>query len=151
MNAKTLLVMSALALAAGTALANESASHPGPLTRTEVRQAVLAAEAAGQLIPAGEGELRFAPPRIASTLSRAEVRRDVVAAERSGQLLPAGEGELRTPVIDTQGAVQLARSAVKAETLRALAAGEVIPAGEGTNDHEPRDARAWADRFVAKR
>ena len=142
MNAKTTLLISALLLAAGSAWAGESQASTAPLTRAQVRQSVLAAEAAGQLIPAGEGEIRVAPTRTRSTLTRQDVVREVIAAERAGQLLPAGEGEVRQPVSATAGGVPLARAQVKAETLRALAAGEIIPAGEGSSDHEVRHAHA---------
>jgi len=138
MNAKTTLLIGTLALAAGSAWAGDSASSRSPLTRAQVKQSVLAAEAAGQLVPAGEGEIRDASTRTPSTLSRREVQREVIAAERAGQLVPAGEGELRQPS-DTSGRTStLARADVKAETLRALAAGEIIPAGEGSDDHEAR-------------
>jgi len=141
MNAKTTLLISALVLAAGSAWAGESQGSTAPLTRAQVRQSVLAAEAAGQLIPAGEGQIRVAPTRTRSTLTRQEVSREVIAAERAGQLVPAGEGEVRPPV-DAATGVTLSRAQVKAETLRALAAGEVIPAGEGSDDRDARHARA---------
>lgn len=142
MNAKTTLLISALVLAAGSAWAGESQGSTAPLTRAQVRQSVLAAEAAGQLIPAGEGQIRVAPTRTRSTLTRQEVSREVIAAERAGQLVPAGEGEVRPPVDAATGGVTLSRAQVKAETLRALAAGEVIPAGEGSDDRDARHARA---------
>jgi len=142
MNAKTTLLMSALVLATASAWAGESAASGSPLTRTEVRQSLLAAQAAGQLIPAGEGEVRFEPVPTRSNLSRKDVEREVIAAERAGQLLPAGEGELRHPGDAATGGVTLSRAQVKAETLRALAAGEVIPAGEGSADHEVRQFHA---------
>ena len=142
MNAKTTLLISALVLAAGSAWADESAASAPPLTRAQVRQSVLAAEAAGELIPAGEGEIRVAPARERSTLTRQDVEREVIAAAHVGQLIPAGEGEVRQPVEAVKGAVTLSRAQVRAETLRAVAAGEIIPAGEGGNDHEMRPAHA---------
>ena len=144
MTAKTTLLISALVLAAGSARAGEPEASTSPLTRAQVKQSVLAAEAAGQLIPAGEGEIRVARTPARSNLRRQDVRREVVAAERAGRLVPAGEGELRQPVDIATGGVTLARAQVKGETLRALAAGEIIPAGEGSDDHEVRHARASA-------
>ncbi len=141
MNAKTTLLIGALTLAAGSAWASESTTSAAPLTRAQVRQSVLAAEAAGQLIPAGEGEIRVAPPSTRSTLTRQQVEHEVIAAERAGQLLPAGEGELRYPEAASVGGSTLARAQVKAETLRALAAGEIIPSGEGSDDRDARHAQ----------
>lgn len=149
MNAKTTLLMSALVLATGFARADDSAVHSSPLTRAEVRQAVRAAQAAGQLIPAGEVEIRAVPAQVRSSLSRKDVERDVIAAQRAGKLIPAGERELRIPVDAPTDGVTLARAQVKAETLRALAAGEIIPAGEGTNDHEARLAHASTSMAMA--
>ena len=138
MNAKTAFLISALMLAAGSASADES-SRPAPLTRAQVKQSVLAAQAARQLIPAGEGEIRVGLTS-RSTLTRQEVAREVVGAERAGELVPAGEGEFRDPL--TTGGVTLSRAQVKAATLRAVAAGEIIPAGEASDEQEARHASA---------
>jgi hypothetical protein len=149
MNAKSILVMSALAIAAGAASADDSSVRSSPLTRAEVRQAVVTARAAGLLVPAGEGEIRLPQQQVEATLSRADVKRDVIVAQRTGQLIPAGEGEWRARVEAKLSGVQLARSDVKAETRRAQAAGELTPAGEGNYDHEVRHARASTSFAIA--
>ena len=149
MNAKSLFVISALAIAAGTASADDSSVHSSQLTRAEVKQAVLTARAAGLLVPAGEGEIRLPQQEAQSTLNRADVKRDVLVAQRTGQLIPAGEGQVREPVNAYVSGVHLARADVKAETRRAQAAGELIPAGEGNYDHQARQARASTSFAIA--
>jgi hypothetical protein len=127
------LVLGSIALAAGGALAAEVPDNDVAPTRAETRQAVLAARAAGQLVPAGEAaEYPPAPSSSAPTLDREEVRHEVVEARAAGTLLPAGE------IADAPDAREapnspsvLARADVKAETQRAASAGELIPAGEG--------------------
>lgn len=141
MNAKSLVVISALAIAAGTASADDSSVRSSQLSRAEVKQSVLTARAAGLLVPAGEGEVRLPQHEAQSTLNRADVKRDVLVAQRTGQLTPAGEGQVREPANAYDSGVQLARSDVKAETRRAQAAGELIPAGEGNYDPQARHAR----------
>ena len=130
MNVKQILGLTALALAAGSALAQD-----GSGTRAEVRQEVLAARAAHTLIPAGEGvtpEYPRASDR-ASDVSRAQVRQEVLQARAAGQLEPAGEGSLEDGVYAKAVAEPstLARSEVKEQVLEARANGELVPAGEG--------------------
>jgi hypothetical protein len=147
MNIKQLLVLSTLSVAAAAALADTTA----PLTRAEVRQSVLAARAAGQLIPAGQAEDFPAATRAApSTLTRAEVRADVLAARADGQLLPAGEGA-DEPQFKSDAAApsQLARAEVKAEVLAARKAGELIPAGENDDGDNRSAAQVQPPKFVA--
>ena len=146
MNTKTIALIGTLVLASTAACAGQS----GPLTRLQVRQSVLAAEAAGQLIPAGEGEVRFAPAQAPSTLTRGEVEHDVITAQRAGQLIPAGEGEWHEPALPAASGMQLTRAEVKADTLRAVAAGEIIPAGEGNVDHVAQHASATALHLSAR-
>jgi hypothetical protein len=130
MNVKQLLGFTALALAAGSALAQD-----GPLTRAEVRRQVLEARAAGTLIPAGEGITPGYAKANArrSDLSRAQVKDEVLQARASGQLQPAGEGapEDRIYAQAVSAPSTLARADVKAEVLEARANGELIPAGQG--------------------
>lgn len=140
MNTKTIALIGSLVLAATAA----GAAQSGPLTRLQVRQSVLAAEVAGQLIPAGEGEVRFVPVQAPSTLTRGAVERDVISAQRSGQLIPAGEGEWHEPALPATSGTPLSRAEVKADTLRAVAAGDIIPAGEGNVDHVAQHAGAHA-------
>ena len=129
MNVKQILGLTALALAAGSALAQD-----GSVTRAEVRQEVLAARAAHTLIPAGEG-ITPEYPRVgrASDVSRAQVRQEVLQARAAGQLEPAGEGSLEDGVYARAVAAPstLARSEVKEQVLEARANGELVPAGEG--------------------
>jgi hypothetical protein len=130
MNVKQLLALTTLAIAAGTALAQDNS-----LTRADVRQQVLAARAAGTLIPAGEGIAPGYPTSgdRASTLSRSQVKAGVLQARASGELQPAGEGtpENRAYAQAVSTPSTLARADVKADVLEARANGELIPAGEG--------------------
>lgn len=127
------LVLSTLALAAGTVLAQEAQTGNSPPSRREVRQSVLDARASHQLRPAGEaGDQPIAAAQTFSTLSRAEVKREVLEARAAGQLAPAGEaGDQLFASAPVDSTWQLGRAEVKAETLRARRAGELIPAGEG--------------------
>jgi hypothetical protein len=132
MQAKQWFALSAIALAAGAALADQPDSSV-PLTRAEVRQSVLAARAAGELQPAGEAVDYPRPEASApSTLSRSEVHQEVIEARAAGQLIPAGEGddEFFTRSETNHGS-SLARADVKAATRQARDAGELIPAGDG--------------------
>lgn len=130
MNVKQLIGLSALALAAGNALAGD-----GSPTRADMRQQVLDARAAGTLTPAGEG----VSPGYAmssdrwSDVTRAQVTSEVLQARASGLLQPAGEGspEDRLYARAESSRSTLARADVKAQVLEARATGELIPAGEG--------------------
>ena len=146
MNIKQILVLSTLSVAAVAALADTTA----PLTRAEVRQSVLTARAAGQLIPAGEGEARLSAISAApSTLTRADVRADVLVARADGELCPAGEGGDEPQFKSNLAATpQLARADVKAEVLAARKAGELIPAGENEEGDYRPVAQAKAPKFV---
>jgi hypothetical protein len=53
---------------------------------------VAQARAAGQLIPAGEGQVDVRPSTT-SVLTRAEVKAETLQARQEGTLVPAGEGE----------------------------------------------------------
>ena len=127
MNAKSLLLATAIATAAGAAMAEElSTDTPfagSTLTRIEVKSAVLQARAAGELAPAGEG-VSDKPDAIVSTVPRATVKNEVLAARASGQLVPAGEGYVRFgPELTTPSALR--RSQVKAEAIAARQAAYV--------------------------
>ena len=130
MNLKKLLGLTALALAAAAAVAQD-----GSVTRAQVRQDVLAARAARTLIPAGEG-ITPGYPRAsdrASDMSRAQVRQEVLQARAAGQLEPAGQGspEDRIYAQAVASPSTIARSEVKEQVLEARANGELVPAGEG--------------------
>jgi len=134
MQAKSVFVLSALVLAAGSVFADQAPNSAQPLTRAEVRQSVVDARANGELRPAGEaGDEVWTPaeaPR--STLTRAEVVQQVAAARAAGQLAPAGEeGDDFYPLATQNSGPGLSRAQVVAETLRARNAGLLEPAGQG--------------------
>lgn len=147
MNLKQVFILSTLSLAAITSFADDST---GPLTRAEVRQAVLQARADGQLIPAGQAEdYPIAVKEPKSTLTRAAVKAEVVEARADGELLPAGQGpdsfdDLARP----EPASTLTRAEVKAEVLAASKAGELMPAGEGDESEYQHAARAATPKFI---
>ena len=121
MNTRNLFAVSLLAAVTGTAFAQ------GDLSRAQVNQEVLAARAAGQLVPAGERGLLVVNNQ-PSTRSLADVRSEVLAARRDGDLVPAGQGPVDVrPTL----ASDTTRFAVKSDVRRARADGELIPAGEG--------------------
>jgi hypothetical protein len=133
MQVKQLFALTALALAAGAVLADQAAV---PLTRAEVEQSVLAARAAGTLMPAGEGDypdnmhIDAAP----SGRTRAQARAEVLQARAEGTLRHAGEEDPEELMAYDQkhpSTSLLTRAEVKAEVLQARADGELIPAGEG--------------------
>ena len=97
-------------------------------TRADMRAAVLAARAHGELVPAGEAIETLVHTTSASERSRADVRDEVLQARAQGELVPAGEAM----AAQTTGAPStLARAEVK-ETVRiARQRGELVPAGEG--------------------
>jgi hypothetical protein len=94
MQVKQLIALSALAVAASAALADDPTPEPkltvSTLTRAEVKGDVLQARARGELLAAGEEELVAAAP-VRSTLSRAAVKAEVLQARANGELIPAGE------------------------------------------------------------
>jgi hypothetical protein len=132
MNVKQLFALTALALAAGTALADGA---PGtPLTRAEVRQSVLDARANGTLRHAGEiapeemtpEKMQLSAP---STTTRAQEKASVLEARADGKLVPAGEGSPADYQVSPPST--LTRAQVRAEVLQARADGTLIPAGQG--------------------
>jgi hypothetical protein len=134
MKAKSLVAVTALALATGAVFAQEA----GPLTRAEVKQQVLDARAAGTLRHAGETAPEEMTPYQAqveapSTLSRAQARTNVLQARASGDLLPAGDFSPSNKAYSRMVAApsSMTRDQMKAEVLEARAEGTLIPAGEG--------------------
>ena len=148
MNVKQLLGLTALALAAGTALAQD-----GPITRAEVRQEVLAARAANALVPAGEG-VTPGYPRAgdrASNVTRAQVNQEVLQARAAGQLEPAGQGSPEDRIYAHAVAAPsvVTRAEVKEQVLEARANGEPRPRRRGRHAGQrgggrPRGARPGA-------
>jgi Domain of unknown function (DUF4148) len=134
MQIKQIIALSALAIAAGSVFAAE-ADTSAPLTRAEVRQAVIDARAAGELVPAGQAS--DYPPAAApsrSDVSRGELRQEVLQARADGSLRHAGEftPEEQAAYVNRHAAPStLTRAEVKSEVLQARAAGELMPAGEG--------------------
>ena len=148
MKATSILALGILTIAAGSAMADQTASTSRPVTRAEVHQSVIAARDAGQLRPAGENGDNWVP-RVDthSTVSRSEVKHDVVVARSAGLLIPAGEaGDERIALAAERAAfngdVRITRAEVKAETLRARAAGELVPAGDAYGSGDVQQARA---------
>jgi len=134
MQAKSLFVLSALVLAAGSVLADTTPNSNQPLTRAEVRQSVVDARANGELRPVGEaGDEVWTPaeaPR--STLTRAEVVQQIVAARAAGELSPVGEqGDAFFSAGVQPSGPGKSRAQVVAETRQARDAGLLEPAGQG--------------------
>ncbi len=109
MNAKQLIAFASIALAAGSALADDitpdfSAQALSTKSRAEVKAEVRQAAARGELLAAGEQDFGDVTPQ-ASTVARAQVKAEVLAARARGELLPAGErslAELKTPQHDNR-------------------------------------------------
>ena len=92
MNRKQAIVAAALALAgsavfAQTELQHFGATQPSATTRAEVRNEVLRARAAGEMLVSGEADVAGLFPKAqASTTSRADVRAAVLKARADGSL-----------------------------------------------------------------
>jgi Domain of unknown function (DUF4148) len=128
-------------VASTAALAGPTADGSSTLTRAEVRQSVIVARDAGQLLPAGDSaEYPRPQAAAASTLERSAVREEVLEARAAGELIPAGEADdtffARSAPAVSSG---LSRADVKQATLRARDAGELIPAGESDDASLARD------------
>jgi hypothetical protein len=155
MKVHQLFTVSALALATTLALAGSPPANSGALTRAEVRQSVIEARKAGELIPAGEGS-RYPRSQSAttSTLTRAEVNQEVRAARAAGELAPAGEGsDSFLARSEARTFSTLTREDVNAATLRARDAGELVPAGDAdevTLAHERAQTQYARARWLAR-
>jgi len=131
MNLKQVLSLSALALAASAALADE-----GPLTRAEARNEVLAARTAGTIMPAGEGAqpgyVTSAPSTVARSQIRSEARQVYATKARSiAQFEAAGNNSQALDYARQSAAPStITRSEEKAATLAARSHGELMGAGE---------------------
>jgi len=137
MIAKQILAISALALAASAAMADGSTDTTTPLTRAEVRQQVLAARAAGELLPAGDSADYPLPVKEAkSTLTRTSVRVATLDARANGELRDAGEHGDEPYDAVASAPSNLTRAQVVADVLRARKAGELIPAGDNIDERE---------------
>ncbi|HTJ06482.1 MAG TPA: hypothetical protein VL624_14155 [Caldimonas sp.] len=136
------LSIAAVALAAFASTAPAQAQEA---TRADMRTAVLAARARGELVPAGEAVQPFARITTASERSRAEVRAEVLQARAEGELVPAGEGMAMQTTWPTS---TLARAEVKEAVRIARQRGELVPAGEGIGPVE-RHAHAYPARSAS--
>jgi hypothetical protein len=148
MKVKQVFVVGALALATGAVFAGQSPA--APVTRAEVVQSVLAARAAGTLIPAGEGVLpSYQDPGLGSDTTRAAVKAEVLQARASGDLVPAGDGALGNKAYSQMVAApsSVTRDQVKSEVLEARASGTLIPAGQG--EYGNPDATVYTARHAA--
>jgi len=140
MQAKSVFRLSivAVAFAATAAVAQDQAP-----TRADMKAAVVAARARGELVPAGEAVQPFARATTTSARSRTDVRDEVLQARAQGELVPAGQG---MRVETTWVPSMLARAEVKESVRLARQRGELIPAGEGI---ATRHAGAYPARSAA--
>jgi hypothetical protein len=131
MNLKQVISLSALALAAGAALADE-----GPLTRAEVRNDVLAARAAGTLMPAGQGAepgyVSSGPSIVARSQIKLEARQVYATKARSIHEFESAGNNLQALDYARQAAAPstITRTEMKSATLAARSQGELMGAGE---------------------
>jgi hypothetical protein len=151
MIAKQILAISVLALAASAAMADGSTDTTTPLTRAEVRQQVLAARAAGELLPAGDSADYPLPAKeTKSTLTRTEVRVATLDARANGELRDAGEHGDEPYEAIASAPSDLTRAQVVAEVLQARKDGELIPAGDNIDEREtPYMAQAKTPKFLS--
>jgi Domain of unknown function (DUF4148) len=152
MKIRQALTLTALVIAASSALAGPLPDVNAPLTRAEVRQSVIAARNAGELLPAGDAADYPRPQATAhSTLTRSEVRNEVLEARASGQLIPAGEGDdesfARSAPLTFSGRT---RADVKSATIKARNAGELTPAGAFDDASLARDRAQARYAFAAR-
>lgn len=131
MNLKQAFTLSALALAAGAVLAGES-----PLTRDEVRGDVIAARAAGTLMPAGEGAEPGYVTTTAPTVERGQVKSEArqVYATKARAMPEFESAGNNTQALDyarrAAAPSTITRSERKEATLAARSHGELMGAGE---------------------
>jgi Domain of unknown function (DUF4148) len=131
MNLKQVISLSALALAAVAALADE-----GPLTRAEVNNEVLAARAAGTLMPAGEGAqpgyVTSAPSTVARSQVKSEGQKVYATKARAIPEFESAGNNMQGLDYARQAAAPptITRAEGKAATLAARSQGELMGAGE---------------------
>ena len=129
MNASKLLVVSIMVGAVGAALTSMAWADENspPLSRANVKAAVLYSRAHGQLLPAGEATQPDPAPVYGPARSHAEVRAEVLEARALGDL-PRGEAAtpFSRPSIST-----LTREEVRSEVRLATLQGELVPSGQG--------------------
>ena len=131
MNVKKILALSALSLAAGAALADESA-----LTRDQVGDGVIEARAAGTLVPAGERALPIYATATTSTVTREQVKAEASQVYAAKQRATAEYESAANSVTALDYARQVSapsgitRAERRETTLAARANGELMGAGE---------------------
>jgi hypothetical protein len=131
MNLKQVITLGALALAAGAALADES-----PRTRTEVENEVLAARAAGTLMPAGEAAQPGYATSAPSTVARSQVKSEAqkVYATKARAIPEFESAGNNTQGLDYARQAKapsiITRAEGKSATLAARSQGELMRAGE---------------------
>ncbi len=131
MNIKKILALSALSLAAGAALADESA-----LTRDQVANGVIEARAAGTLVPAGERLLPSYATATTSTVTQEQVKAEAGQVYAARQRATAEYESAGNSVTALDYARQVSapsgitRAERKETTLAARAHGELMGAGE---------------------
>jgi hypothetical protein len=132
---KQILALAAVALAASSAMAQGVSDNSAPLTRAQVRQSVIAARDAGQLLPAGNSaEYPQASVATGSTVSRAAVRAATLRARANGELRDAGEHGDEPYDTAAAASSDLTRAQVVAQVLSASKAGQLIPAGDNIGE-----------------
>jgi hypothetical protein len=120
-------VVAAIAVFSQTAFAQASA----PVSREERKAETAAANKAGKLTPAGEGDLKSTPPKT-SDKTREARKAQAQADAKSGKLTPAGEGaDPKKDKAEAAKPSQTTREARKAQTEADRKAGKLTPAGEG--------------------
>ena len=130
MNLKQVIGLSALALAAGAAVADD-----GPLTRAEVRNEVLAARGAGTLMPAGEASGGVYVTS-GTSVTRSQVKSealqvDATKARSIHEFETAGNNLQALDYARAMAAPStVTRAQGKAATLAARSQGELMGAGE---------------------
>jgi Domain of unknown function (DUF4148) len=131
MNIKKILALSALSLAAGAVLADESA-----LTRAQVGDGVIEARASGMLVPAGERSLPSYATATTSTVTREQVKAEAskVYAAKQRAIAEYESAANSVTALDYARQVSAPSGITSAErketTLAARAHGELMGAGE---------------------
>lgn len=126
MNTKHVL---AIAIAASLAMLAQ-VSFAQSTSRDDVKAQTRAAEAAGTIMPPGEGYAPENTPKASpSSKTRAQEKAETRAAQKSGELGVTNE---RSVVKIPKTTSTTSRAAVKAETRAAEKAGTLTPSGEAT-------------------
>ena len=100
-----------------------------PVSREQRKADTAAANRAGQLTPAGQGEL--APtPSTSSTVDKAQRKAQAKADEKAGRMTAAGQAVDPTVTAPT-GKSTVSRAQRKAQVRADEKAGKMVPAGEG--------------------